>query len=744
MAATTVPWERFSEATRVSASPAPIDASEDLAQYQRDQDTLKLARERFEIARIAEDHRRSEMMVDLKFRCGQQWDEEIAFKRKQQGRPCLTINRINGFLKHVLNSMRQARPEIKVDPVGDGADEDIAEIRQGLIRHILVNSRAEVPFDTAFENMSTMGLGWMRVVDGWADPQSFDKDLFVEWVPNTFSVYSDPSARKPDWSDAKWRFIVDDLSLAEFRAKYGKEREAVSASNFQSIGDHAPSWLINGKIRVAEYFHVEEEQDTLCEMPDGSTRLLSQIDDGLIGQIVRERKTVVSKVVWTLMSGVEILKERVWPGKYIPVIPVIGNQIELDGERILVGMVRYAQESQRMFNYMYSCFVEAVALAPKSPFIAEFDQVSEFRDIWERANTDIVSLLPYKAKSVDGQLVPPPQRQQAEPPVAAFVNGLKLADENLKSTFSIFDASLGQRGPQESGIAINSRKIESDVATYDWIDNFTRALTFLGLVLNDLLEHFYNTPGRIVQITQEDLSKKPITLNQLHGDEGRQKIYDLRQGKFGITTSTGPSFSTRRQEASKSMLEVAKVYPPLWQVAGPLLVKAMDWPQKDAIAAQLEKAMPPELREPDPDGPPPVPPQAQQQMAQMNQMIQAMSKMLSEATDKKESERQAEEWETFRTQMVQETQLAIAQLKTGSQEAQALMLQEFKHIQSVLESQLIDGAPSPASSSSSSAPASAATPQPPAPAPPAPAMPGGPPPGSPMGGGPPAGSVPPM
>lgn len=696
-------WDRLGDHTKATGSPTAPDPTDHVEQA-RVREFLQLARDRFQMAQVAEGPRRAEMLIDLRFRCGLQWDEAIKMQREKAGRPCLTINRIPGFLKHVTNAMRQARPEIKIDPVGDGADEEIAEIRQGLVRHILNNSHFEVPADTSFEQMSTMGLGWMRVVDAWA---GFNKELFVEWIPNTFSVYSDPAARRPDWSDAKWRFIVEDYDLKEFRAKFGAKREACGLENFKSIGDQGPSWMLNGKIRVAEYFHIEEEEDILCELPDGSTQLYSEMDPNLLESVVQTRPETVSRVVWTLMDGVEILKERKWKGKYIPVIPVIGNQVELDGERILVGMVRYARESQRMFNYMYSCFVEAVALAPKAPFIAEFDQISEFKDIWERANVDAVAVLPYRMKTSDGMQAPPPQRQQAEPPVLAFVQGLKLADQNLKSTFSIFDAALGERGPQESGTAINSRKIESDLATYDWIDNFIRALTFLGIVLNDLLEHYYNEKGRIVQITREDLTVKAITINKTHLVDGKDAVYDLSKGKFSVHVSTGPAHSTKREEAARSMIELAKVYPPLWQAAGPRLVRAMDWPQKDAIAAQLEKMQPPELREKDPNQPGPTVEEQQQKLDQMQQMVQQLSEMLTEATDANEQARMKEEFATFRTQMQQETALAIAQIKTGSAEATYMndrIFTELERIRLELEPKVLKGSKPKESAAPASAP----------------------------------------
>ncbi len=727
---TTPNWERMSQLTTVRSEVGPpVDQTAERAEAQRVSDFLELAREQFRIAALATEKMRYEMLIDHKFRWGMQWDEWVELRRKQQGRPCLTINRIPGFLKHVMNALRQARPSIKVDPVADGADEEIAEIRQGVIRYIERISQAEIAYDTGFENMCIGGLGFIRIVDAWAG-KSMDKDLFIQWVPNSFSVYFDPAASKPDWSDAKYCFIVEDLSLPEFRRRFGRKKDAASAENFQSIGDHSPFWLPGGKVRVAEYFYKEEETELLFEIQhaDGSieNKYSSEMPTPEPGvepefKVLRSRTEKVEKVKWALISALDILKEREWFGRYIPVIPVLGNQAELDGERILAGMVRFSRESQRMYNYMYTSFVEAIALAPKAPFIAEFNQIQRFRDIWERANTDPMAVLPYESVSAEnGAALPAPQRQQAEPPISAFVAGLKLADENLKATFSIYDASLGQKGPQESGIAINSRKVESDQATYDWIDNFHRAQIYLGIVLDDLLPYYYNTPGRVIQVLGEDGSGRAVTFNLDHMDQGQLKKYDLKGGKFAISLATGPNSETKRRESAQGMLDLAKVYPPLMQVAGPIIIREMDFPGKEKIAAQLEKAMPPELRTQDPNSPEAQIPQiAQDKINQATQMVQQLTAVVHELSDKKSSEREKEIWDTFREQMRQETALAIADLKTGSQEAQYLndrLFAELEHIRATLQPQTVDGGQPAAVNSPAPASAAPAAPaQPPVP-----------------------------
>lgn len=682
---------------------------------------LQLARDRFKVCVDAEEKRRQEMRTDMQFRCGVQWDTAIQLQRDSQKRPCLTINRIPGFVKRVVNNMRQERPAIKVEPVGDGTDIDDAEVRQGLIRHIEVNSQADVPYDISFENMCVMGLGWLRVVDDWEDATSFNKDLFIRSIPNTFSVYSDPFVQQPDWSDMKFAFVVEDLTRSEFIEQYGRDKADTSRANFTELGDQGKYWFPGGKIRVAEYFWIEQIKDISCELENGDTKLWSELKslkvDTLTGEeplyklhidddndrvlvdneenyIGRTRDCKVPEVHWAVISATDVLRRRKWKGKFIPLIPVVGNQLELDGDKLLVGMVRYAREPQRMYNYMYSSFVETVALVPKAPFIGEVDQIPDgLYPEWQNANNQPTTVLRYKHKVAaggNGALVPPPSRDVANPPIAAFVEGLQMADQNLKAVFSIYEASLGQRGPQESGKAINARKVESDTATYDWGDNFIRALRYLGMILEDLLPAYYNTPGRIIQIDREDKTKRKITLNQDFQEGGETKKFDLSKGKYSVIISTGPSFQTKREQSASSMLEATKAYPALWQLAGDLIVKAMDWPGAQAMADRIKKSLPPGLADDD-QGDNPVPPQAQAQIQQLTQQNQQLTQAVNELSDKTALERMKQEYETLRAQMSGEVTLAVAAMKDATAQSSMItneIFQEMKLIRAQLQPEL--------------------------------------------------------
>ena len=680
---------------------------------------LLQAMERFRICVDATSVQRREQEIDTQFAAGIQWDPIAKSIRDQQQRPCLTINRIDGFLAHMVNSMRQQRPEIKVIAAADGADEDIAKIEEGLIRHIQVNSFAETPYDESFKHMVTGGLGWLRVVDDWASPTSFEKELFIRGVENPFTVYADPYCKQPDWSDMRFAFVVEDLTRAEFKKRW-PNADLAGLGNFSSIGDIAKHWFPEERIRTAEYFHVEMEDDILCELEDGSTRLLSElpkklyfVDKGTHGElglfmrttedewtdpgeyVGRARKCKIPQVYWAKISALNVLQERKWKGRYIPLIPVLGNQIEVDGERILAGMVRYTREPQRMFNYMYTSFVETVALVPRAPYTAEVGQLPDgaIRNMWYNAATNPQMVMLYKGvEDSNGHAYPPPQRQIADPPIAAFVQGLQMADNNLKSVFRIFDASLGQRGPQESGLAINARKMESDTGIYNWSDNFTRALRYLGVVLEDLLPFYYNSEGREFKLLMQDDTIKKVVMNQApSGENKQQKQIDLEKGgSYRIVITTGPSYQTKRQEAAQSMIDFFKLIPAQASACADILVGEFDFPGTEKLKERLRQMLPPGLQPPaDPDSVDPA--QMQTQLAQAMQQIQGLTKALGEATDKRLLQRDKEEWETFRTQMQEERQLASDAMKAGVAQSTFLsekIFEELNFQRQLLQAQL--------------------------------------------------------
>jgi hypothetical protein len=664
-------------------------AQKDKQKMSSEEEILRVARERFKLAQEAETKIREVALEDLEFRSGKQWPEDVRQERTLDGRPTLVINRIPQFIRQITNDQRQNRPSIKVSPVDDKGDVETGKILQGIIRHIEYDSNADIAYDTAFEGAALKGFGYFRIITDFVSPQSFNQEIKIKRIRNSFTVYLDPHAKEPDGSDAKWGFIFDDVEKEDFESEY-KNAKLSNMSDWESIGDRAPGWVEKSSVKVAEYFYVEHKEITLVLLSDGSVLDKSTMPEEMPPEmahlkVVNERKTLVPTVKWCKMNGIEILEETDWPGQWIPIIPVYGDELDVNGERILEGVIRHAKDSQRMYNYWASTETETIALAPRAPFIVAEGQIPpEYEGLWKSANRKNHAYLPYKPTSIGGVPVGPPQRNVYEAPIQAITQARGQAADDLKATTGIYDSALGSSPNDTSGIAIQRRNHQSQTSNFHFIDNLTRSLRHAGRILVDLIPKVYDTP-RAVRILGDDGEQEIVMINQLFQHKGKQVTYDLGAGKYDVTIATGPSYATKRQEAVASMLDLCRSNPQIGALAADLMVKSMDWPGAQEIADRLKKALPPGIADDPNSQQAQIPPQAQAQLKQMSDMINQLTQHTNAMSDEIKTKKFELESRERIALMQNQTELAIAEMKISPNQAMKMVIDELAHIKARME-----------------------------------------------------------
>ena len=617
----------------------------------KDDSVLSVMRSRMTMAISALSGTRDSELDDLRFYAGSpdnqwQWPNDVLQTRgSSQGpvvsaRPCLTINKLPQHVKQITNEQRMNRPTIKVLPVDDKSDIEMADVFNGVIRHIEYTSDADVAYDTACENQVTYGEGYLRILTEYCDDTSFDQEIKIGRIRNSFSVYMDPMIQDPAGADARWCFITDDMTKDEYERAYPKA-SPISTLTARGIGDSSINqWISETTVRVAEYFYIECEKATLNLYPGNQTALAGTPEDSLLramfGKPLRSRQSDRERVKWCKTNGYEILEESEWAGSFIPVVRVVGNEFEVDGQLYVSGLVRNAKDAQRMYNYWCSQEAEMLALAPKAPFIGYGGQFEGYEQQWKTANTQNWPYLEVNPDVTDGQGAVLPLPQRAQPPMASsgLLQAKAGASEDIKSTTGQYNASLGMTSNERSGKAILARQRESDVGTYHYADNLARAVRHIGRQLVDLIPKIYDT-ARVARILGEDGEPSTVKMNpdqeepvkKIMGPGGVvvDKIYNPRVGKYDVRVITGPGYATKRQEALESMAQLLQGNPQLWQVAGDLFVKNMDWPGAQDLAKRLQKMLDPKVMA-DEDNPALV--AANQQMEAMNAEMQQMFKML--------------------------------------------------------------------------------------------------------------------
>jgi hypothetical protein len=582
-------------------------------------------------------------------------------------------------VRQVTNDQRQNRPSGKVIPADDRADPQVAEIYDGVVRHIEYMSDADVAYDTACENQVTLGEGYWRLLTEYCDENTFDQDIKIERIRNSFSVYMDPTIQDPCGSDAKWCFITQDMTRDEYERLF-PDATPITALMDQGTGDSATAqWVTQNTVRIAEYFYVEYKRVKLNLYPGNVTLQEGEPEDRQMQAMglmpVRSRMAQVPQVKWMKTNGYEILEEQDWAGRWIPVIRVIGNEFEVDGQILVSGLVRNAKDAQRMYNYWVSQEAEMLALAPKAPFIGYGGQFEGYETQWKTANTQNWPYLEVNPDVTDGNgsILPLPQR--AQPPMAqqGLIAAKMGAADDIKATTGQYDSSIGATSNERSGRAILARERQGDTGTYHFVDNLARAIRYSTRQIVDLIPKIYDTQ-RIARIIGIDGETKMARIDPMQPEPVREvrdqagvvieKIYNPSVGKYDVVVTTGPSYLTKRQEAMDAMSQILQGSPQLWAVAGDLFVKNMDWPGAEELAARLRKTIDPKLLEDQDD---PALQAANQQIQVLMQEMQAMQQMLQNVSQsmeaqklsidtfraKAESEIKAYEAETRRLQAVQ-------------------------------------------------------------------------------------------
>jgi len=603
-----------------------------MADYQ-DQDSsedtrINDAKKFLNLCNDVDSNNRAEALDDVRFCAGDQWPVDVQNSRVLESRPCLTINKVDAYVRQICNQIRQQRPRIKVQGMNNEADAKLAEILSGVCRHIEYQSSADVAYDTASEYAVKMGWGYFRVTTDYISDDSFEQEIYIRPIDNPFTVYFDPNSQLPDGSDAERCLITTVVSKKTFRAMYPGKDDGQGFTS-RGTGDSDSEWVTKEDVRIAEYFYTVRTPTKLVLLSDGTSVFEDELPSNEVLEeagieILERRDTYKKQIKWCKLTAMEILEERDWAGKYIPVIPVYGQSCVIDAKHKKFGLVRMAKDPQRMYNYWTTALTESVALAPKAKWLMAEGQDEGHENEWAMANIKAMPVLRYKQTDTEGRTAPAPTRLQPEPPPAGIVTATQGMSNDLMTVVGIYDPSQLPQGNM-SGKAIAGQQQQVDMVNFHYYDNLTRSIAYCGRIILDLIPKIYDTE-RVMRIIGADEKPEIITLNQrVTTEDGVEKILnDVSVGRYDVVMDTGPGFATKRGEAVEAMMTLLAADPNLMQTAGDLIFRNMDFPGAEIIADRMAAANPLAQIDEKSD----IPPQVQMQLAQSKQVIQQMQQQI--------------------------------------------------------------------------------------------------------------------
>lgn len=549
--------------------------------------------------------------ADIRFvsKPGEQWDHKL--KQRRGDRPCYEFPKLQGHIRQVVNSLRQALPQGKVRGVEE-SDTGLAEIMNGLCRNIQDTSDADLAHIIAFTQSVKGGMGVWRIRTDYEDEASFDQCIYIEPIRNFRAVKFDPAACRIDRSDGLFTFVEEYIPEEEFERKYPK----ADVRDFE--GSRAVDWYDAGKVRVAEYWYKKPVKRELWALSSNEIVWADESDEAALqasGITITKRRTVdTHKVYMRLTNGAAWLTdESEFPSKYIPIIPTFGDIENIGGEDYWQGLTRESKDSQRLHNVHKTAAIEAVAKAPKAPFILKLKWIKGLEKFWNAANSEDYPYLPLADDAPDGAL--PQRARQAEVPTA-LLQLAAIDNDDIKSGTGIYDPSLGAQAQETSGVAIQKRQQQSSTSTFNYSDNLAYAIKHEYRILIDMIPRVYDTP-RVVRIIGEDGAEQWKQLYQtvIDPETGQpHTVNDISKGKYDETVTVGPSFATQRMEAvtafGQLVGQIGPSFPPLAMLLAYEVVKNLDLPGNEEVSEAVRKILVGQgLLQPDKDDPPPSPPQ---------------------------------------------------------------------------------------------------------------------------------------
>lgn len=651
---------------------------------------LEEMRADFQAAYDAEKDNYREAIIDLKYRAGDQWPEDIAKERQEDGRPMITINHLGQFVNQVVNDIRQSDFSLKASPVDNNTDVKLAKIFDGLMRQIQYQSAADHVYSTAGDHQVTCGIGHWRVCSEYVSDDSFDQDLRIKVIRNPLSVFYDPAAEEPDRSDMMFCCISSVMPVASFKAKYpGKSTEgAPSPQGTQT----SINWANKDGVRVVEYWKRKPVTKTIYLLADGAI-----VDKLVAGQNVKSTRNVETyEVCQYICSGMDVLEEpRIWPSKWIPIVPVIGTEVPLDDKIIRQGMVRMARDAQHLYNYNRSASAEALAQQPKNPWIVPIKNIAKWLGFWENANKGNPTYLPYSPDPDN-----PTHKPYREAPAAisnAFAAEAMQAREDLNATTGIYPAALGAKSNETSGVAINRREKQGDTANYHYPDKLRLSLWHTGRILIDVIPKFYDSE-RVVRLLGEDGKEELVTINQntiAYMDDGTPKsvtLNDISAARYDVRAKVGKSMSTLREESAESLMAFMQASPSAVPIIQDLAVKNMDWPGAEEASKRLRNVVEgkhplfdpddPETQNPPPQPPPPevlkIEAQKEQAAAKLQQDAQKNEQTIQLQREKNEADIQLQREKNDAEMQMRERELMLEAVFRRMEMRMDAQLEAFK------------------------------------------------------------------
>jgi hypothetical protein len=511
---------------------------------------------------------------------GAQWEDGLRYQF--DNKPRFEVNKLHMACVRIFNEYRNNRISVDFRPKDDAADDDTAELLNGLYRGDEQRSGGQEAYDNAFEEGVAGGMGAWRLRNSYTDEFDEDDDtqqiVFEPIYDADSSVFFDLGAKKYDKSDATRCWVIISMGREEYADKYGEPgddattAEDGSPTTFRKVQKMTEfDWYTPDVVYVAEYYRIDEVKKKVHVFRLlGNDKSETKVDDADLTdehradleaqgyQEVRVRTVKRKRVRKWIHDGARVLEDcGVIAGPNIPVIPFYGKRAYIDNQERIMGHIRLGKDAQRLFNMELSLLAVTAAQSPRQKPIFTPEQIKGHETTWANDNIDDNPyLLVNPITDQNGQEMPAGPIGMTQPPQLP-----QALSAIIELTSSAIQEVTGEQSAGEQVVSnVSAKAVELvqnkiDMMAFVYMDNFSKSMKRCGEIWHGMAVELLDEKDRRLTSVGKDGSRSIVRLHQPKMVDGVGQIAnDPAKGKYEVTTDVGPNFTSRRDATVRALI----------------------------------------------------------------------------------------------------------------------------------------------------------------------------------------------
>lgn len=520
-------------------------------------------------------------------------------------------NLLLAYVNHEANTTLTNKYHALVSPNGGGSN--IAKARQreyvlrGMQRH------ASPVYNTARRNQLAAGIHYSMIEIDYQQQRGPAKTIVYKDVDDTWNCFPEPNPLTPTFRDIRKFLIMEKVPKALWKEKTGRDPEA---DGFGQGGDK----------ELWQYWVKQEDKENEYLMNDGSTKLESElIPEGEEEPDLSETSMDVpfrehSKCTWKWYKIFEqtIIDREEWVGDKCPLVACTGSRVvDSQGKVHFQPLTQFAEDPQRTYTILANIILLRIRRSPYSRWMYPYNSITQ-KQLAELKKASIYNDgdVPYSNWDEQGRQLDKPTEVQPFVIDPILIQLMQDQIQQIERILGISDADLGRRTNEVSGVAIENRADQSNLANYHLTFNFLEYVKDLGACVLDLIPKVLTAPQQVAFLDKDDKA-----VMQMVNTPGGI-TFDPNE-EYSLVVEVMPDSDTDREAEAENLMKMVDnqfMGPGIAQVPGGLstVVKA----QRGRYAQELGSMM--EQYQNDPQKQ-----QMQQAIQQLKEQLQQLGQQLT-------------------------------------------------------------------------------------------------------------------